>query len=979
MKVENMKMKSNQIKKSTLVFALLFLAGTLTHVSNPLFGQKKNPTDTLALKVNQPGSNQANLNFTQDSDNDGVVNAFDNCPTKANSNQLDTDKDGIGDVCDGYPDSFSISLTNTKPNVLSISPEYAKKVVDLKYSAFERYSGFFSTVNAFEYLDFNKDGFKDLIQVTNYIPEVGHLLGVFLWDQASQSFKDDVRFMMNAKGDPFFHDGRTLDFNGDGLLDVFSPSHGYHGVPGNQPDYYFKDGWSTPANVFLNTGSGFNRFDLDTTSLLRGDGAGNFRREYMPQPTGSIIDFDGDGILDLLLPANSDPLNQNTSAPSVQGAISIVHAANNYYLEQNQIKKRLKFKFPDDFSTKNPDHSTIFKTYKGLTYFMHFPTFDKTPNGDIANPEIWVYEKKLDNAGQPILLKKIKLQRDPKVFLQGALMNYNGLYITDLDQDGKEEFVVGMFTIPIVDGKHAGFHVFDSEGNELTRKWFSNEEYIDNTGEGGSGFHVIDFNNDGFDDLLITGRHRSSMDKMALFMNTGSKFLLIHRNSDGGQGWSIPVDVNNDKIYEIMRYKEYHDWTFQTKPNITLYSINFQNFNLDIDQDKVLNSLDNCPTTPNSKQEDRNGNGIGDYCDDPDKDAFMDIDDPCPDVYGLDKGCPDTKAPTLVLKNTHTLVLPASGTTTLEAVTLNNGSTDNVGITQISLSKTSFTCADLGTSKITFTAKDASGNTTSAEVTVTVVDEIKPTLKAKAAYTIKLDAEGKAALKWEDLDEGSTDNCSIKDKLLSKTSFTCADLGTSKITFTAKDASGNTSAAEVTITVVDEIKPVAKVKSSYTIKLDVQGKATLKWEDIDDSSTDNCSIKERKLSKTDFTRTDGGDNKVTYTVTDISGNTSSIDLTVRVDIVLSAPERARESNTIKAYPNPVDDYLYLEFAEGISYGSIRTSSLVDASGRVLGELTLEDAGNGRLGFSTSDLNRGIYFLRLGTRDTLHLIKFTVIH
>ena len=75
----------------------------------------------------------------------------------------------------------------------------------------------------------------------------------------------------------------------------------------------------------------------------------------------------------------------------------------------------------------------------------------------------------------------------------------------------------------------------------------------------------------------------------------------------------------------------------------------------------------------------------------------------------------------------------------------------------------------------------------------------------------------------------------------------------------------------------------------------------------------------------------------------------------------------------------MDDYLYLEFAEGISYGSIRTSSLVDASGRVLGELTLEDAGNGRLGFSTSELNRGIYFLRLGTRDTLHLIKFSVIH
>ncbi len=339
----------------------------------------------------------------------------------------------------------------------------------------------------------------------------------------------------------------------------------------------------------------------------------------------------------------------------------------------------------------------------------------------------------------------------------------------------------------------------------------------------------------------------------------------------------------------------------------------------------------------------------------------------------------DEIKPTLKAKAAYTIKLDAEGKAALKWEDLDEGSIDNCSIKEKLLSKTSFTCADLGANKVTFTAKDASGNTSSAEVTITVVDEIKPTLKAKAAYTIKLDAEGKAALKWEDLDEGSSDNCSVKEKLLSKTSFTCADIGTSKVTFTAKDASGNTSAAEVTVTVVDEIKPTSKVKSGFVIKLDVQGKATLKWEDIDDSSTDNCSIKERKLSKTDFTRTDGGDNKVTYTITDASGNASSIETTVRVDIVLSEPERPNQGSSIKAYPNPVNDYLYLEFAEGISTSAIRASSLVDASGRVLGEIQLEEGAAGQLGFSTRDLKQGMYFLRLSTRDTLHIIKFTVIH
>lgn len=38
-----------------------------------------------------------------DSDSDGVFNGWDNCPTTSNTNQIDTDYDGLGDACDPAP------------------------------------------------------------------------------------------------------------------------------------------------------------------------------------------------------------------------------------------------------------------------------------------------------------------------------------------------------------------------------------------------------------------------------------------------------------------------------------------------------------------------------------------------------------------------------------------------------------------------------------------------------------------------------------------------------------------------------------------------------------------------------------------------------------------------------------------------------------------------------------------------------------
>lgn len=232
-----------------------------------------------------------------------------------------------------------------------------------------------------------------------------------------------------------------------------------------------------------------------------------------------------------------------------------------------------------------------------------------------------------------------------------------------------------------------------------------------------------------------------------------------------------------------------------------------------------------------------------------------------------------------------TIELDASGNASITASDIDNGSSDNCGIDTTSLDITTFDCGDIGQNTVTLTVNDSSGNSNSTTATVTVEDNISPTVTSQN-ISIELDANGLATITTSDIENSISDNCGIASSSLDVTSFDCNDIGNNTVTLSVTDVNGNTTNVPATVTVEDVTNPVA-VGQDLTIQLDANGNASITVADIENGSTDNCTIASSTLDIDSFDCNDVGMNPVTLTVTDQSGNSNATTVTVTIEDTIS--------------------------------------------------------------------------------------------
>ncbi|RAI94038.1 T9SS type A sorting domain-containing protein [Algoriphagus yeomjeoni] len=149
----------------------------------------------------------------------------------------------------------------------------------------------------------------------------------------------------------------------------------------------------------------------------------------------------------------------------------------------------------------------------------------------------------------------------------------------------------------------------------------------------------------------------------------------------------------------------------------------------------------------------------------------------------------------------------------------------------VSLSKSDFSCENIGAQEVTVIIKDDKGTTWEEKIEVVVLDKIAPILVTKN-LEVQLDlTKGQVELSPEDFIQAISDNCRIREVTLNKLKVTCEDVGKEiTVELRAVDFSGNVTEKNATVIVKSFTSKPVTITGSESICVGTNQTLTLKSE-----------------------------------------------------------------------------------------------------------------------------------------------------
>jgi hypothetical protein len=331
-------------------------------------------------------------------------------------------------------------------------------------------------------------------------------------------------------------------------------------------------------------------------------------------------------------------------------------------------------------------------------------------------------------------------------------------------------------------------------------------------------------------------------------------------------------------------------------------------------------------------------------------------------------GTTDPEAPVVTAENAI-VVLDQSGSASISPATVNAQGSDNCGVAGITVSPSSFDCTNLGEHEVVVTVTDVSGLTSSATVTVKVVDTEAPVVTCPDNVVV---CSYNNVVSYQPAN--AQDNCLILNGQWQQTSGLPSGsefpVGTTEQRFTFTDASGNSGSCSFTVTVTPPVNV-----TSVTIVNEFNGQS-------------NGSIDitvEGGVTPLSFHWTaNGQDLADTEDVSGLAAGSYSVEITDANGCVFKREnfEVTNSSATlepvwmsgISLLPNPTDGITRIVFGE--IPDSRMEVSLIDGTGRVLRNLYLEQAN--MLTVDCSELPAGLYTVRFRANNEIGARKLSVV-
>lgn len=189
---------------------------------------------------------------------------------------------------------------------------------------------------------------------------------------------------------------------------------------------------------------------------------------------------------------------------------------------------------------------------------------------------------------------------------------------------------------------------------------------------------------------------------------------------------------------------------------------------------------------------------------------------------------------------------------------------------------------DVGSTTVAYTAIDSSGNVSSADFVVTVVDNENPEIVGAPQDMVIIADEGVCSMPvmWDA--PAFEDNCGIDTFAISRESGSEFLLGDTLVEITTTDIHGNSSATSFTVTILDqELPQVVDLPADISVENDLDScGAVVSW--IEPTSSDNCEVTSLTGNQINGGTYPIGITVVEYTVVDSSGNTNLASFQIEV-------------------------------------------------------------------------------------------------